>query len=538
MDSDYENIVSEGDIPKLLTDYSSAAIYFIEKEEFENALNALSQSEELLEAITTQGGFVDPDFILLTIHNSALCFQKLGLLDDCASYLDGCLYNIKSKFLVTTDKNKSNTLANKLKKAKYECRAHIQLCAVLSQLNKHEAALNHAKLAVKKSHAIINDCLNACIDHLQRHRKIISSSRFRSRVLEHPQYKLFESPHYKNFHDSVIKSLPILEFLDEKLKEKNTGKKNSSKPPKIELRNVLGVHHHNDWIYTYNIEDVMNLHKITLFDLKSNYGIQSELTRDLMFDKIFLLMVSHFCLATEIRFLAGVEKSQFKGKEGKNWHKKAIDLARHFIPHECPLYNHIKASFEKNYKNDMAATKKSIRSSRKMDTSFRSKRAKTPHIAGFDSNSQKQSRPRSSSNMRNSKQSTEKRLQIGIIPQGPLQLPPEEDLNNISNIIMTEPTPKPEKYQKFDEFQDFKHKEISYPVKYSELSSKLTKITNENSIKSESESINPEEIIISSYDLYGIYSDSEDSQKDSTGGKNNETSDEIERNNSGTGGGH
>lgn len=81
MESEGDNIISEGksnadQIPKLLMDYTNASLHYIEKEKFENALEALSESEELLEAITTQGGFVDSDFILFTIHNSAFCYQK------------------------------------------------------------------------------------------------------------------------------------------------------------------------------------------------------------------------------------------------------------------------------------------------------------------------------------------------------------------------------------------------------------------------------------------------------------------------------
>lgn len=81
MEETQKNLVPTGkkyieDVPKLLLEYISLSLQFIEKEEFENALEALSQSEELLEAITTQAGYVDPDLILVTIHNTALCFQK------------------------------------------------------------------------------------------------------------------------------------------------------------------------------------------------------------------------------------------------------------------------------------------------------------------------------------------------------------------------------------------------------------------------------------------------------------------------------
>ena len=50
-----------------------------------------------------------------------------------------------------------------MKKIKYECRAHMQVCALLSQLHKHKEALNHAQIATRMSHYLIKDLINLCL---------------------------------------------------------------------------------------------------------------------------------------------------------------------------------------------------------------------------------------------------------------------------------------------------------------------------------------------------------------------------------------
>ena len=93
------------------------------------------------------------------MHNMALCFQKMGALEECALCLDACLHQINSQYLAPTFSKKPT---KKLKKLKYECKIHMQVCALLSQLHRHEEALLHAKQAVQISQYLVNDLVSLC----------------------------------------------------------------------------------------------------------------------------------------------------------------------------------------------------------------------------------------------------------------------------------------------------------------------------------------------------------------------------------------
>jgi len=71
-----ETLITESDVPSYLEEFSELALTQMENSDFSSALTCLNKSEELLEAIALQGGFIDPDYILVTLHNSACCHQK------------------------------------------------------------------------------------------------------------------------------------------------------------------------------------------------------------------------------------------------------------------------------------------------------------------------------------------------------------------------------------------------------------------------------------------------------------------------------
>ena len=460
--------------------------------------------------------------------------------------------------------------AERIKKWKYECKVRIQLCAILSQLNKHEAAQYHARKAVKYADSFVYETFKVCGEHLKRHKKLLNSGRLKSKVMERPQYKLMESPHYQQFHEAVLKNYPILESLAQRLGTKKPQGGLPAKPPKLDMRSVLGVQHYNDWIYSYNIGDVMVIEPLEMADLKSNFGLQIELTKDMMFEKICVLAVAYFCVATEIRFLCSQQgPNAAKEREGEIWHAKAVTIVKDFLPLECPLGNHIKQSFTRNYgRSELNMSSGSTKKVREGRTSIRPQTKnfeasiggrRTPHqepkspLPGKAEEIVKQmlGRPRSTSGKNQKKSPTKKREDVSPKPKAVRPVTAHQPRRAAPNVV-TKP--------KFEESPrvvtvDSESEEEEYMQDYlakAELTRSVPSLGGENPIGvpespergpyrlPEVEAVRPEvtpkaplhvreeqievlsqgeensddsyreEIVISSNELYGVNSDSED----------------------------
>jgi hypothetical protein len=72
----------------------------------EHALECLKRGEQLLEAVTAEGKDVDRNLIVVILYNLACTYQRLSMLEDCASYLDGTIYNLEAK-VTNFDDNQS-----------------------------------------------------------------------------------------------------------------------------------------------------------------------------------------------------------------------------------------------------------------------------------------------------------------------------------------------------------------------------------------------------------------------------------------------
>lgn len=83
---------------------------------------------------------------------------------------------------------------------------------------------------------------------------------------------------------------------------------------------------------------------------------EHQLSRESFLEKLQLLVVSYFCVSTELRFIiqsrSGFMKADSKKEkelEQEYWHVKALDIACAFLPSECPLFNHILLSYQKHH---------------------------------------------------------------------------------------------------------------------------------------------------------------------------------------------
>ena len=85
----------EEDVQKMLTEINNEAISDLKAEETEQALEHLKRGEQMLEYVTAEGREVDRNLIIVILYNQACCYQRMNALPDCASYLDGTIYNLE-----------------------------------------------------------------------------------------------------------------------------------------------------------------------------------------------------------------------------------------------------------------------------------------------------------------------------------------------------------------------------------------------------------------------------------------------------------
>ena len=101
----------------------------------------------MLEQIAAHKNEHDQFIFLLIQHNMALCYQKLGVLDECAQCLEKCLKYLQTQSIQQFF-NDPYQPGLKLKLLKYKCKSHMQVCALYSQIHRHREASFHANEAI------------------------------------------------------------------------------------------------------------------------------------------------------------------------------------------------------------------------------------------------------------------------------------------------------------------------------------------------------------------------------------------------------
>lgn len=70
---------------------------------------------------------------------------------------------------------------------------------------------------------------------------------------------------------------------------------------------------------------------------------------DMLLYKALYIIVSYFCIGTELRFLSVLSPGKFTIKDSEVWHAKAIHIASYFLPNDCPLIQHITQSYSRHH---------------------------------------------------------------------------------------------------------------------------------------------------------------------------------------------
>ena len=307
------------------------ALELLESTEIDEGINLLKLCEERMSLTDT----VETDIKLITVHNLAMCYQLMQDYEECGKYLEKTIQIAKSR--------EFSQDIEKIRNSRYLCMLYIQLAAIMSHLGDHIQSITHAKQAFNFALQSFQQCIS-----ISTTTKSLTDSSFQN-------FKTLES---------------ILLYLSGKIPKFPPNCK------KIVQRSPLGVLHLTDWIFSFTINDILDIKPLKYFEVKNSHTFQAELSKDFMLEKICLLLTSCYLIATESRLM----EDQAEVKKAKGWHLRAVEIGTVLLPPETPLLQHVKMSFEKHY--PVKIVKKVIKVSKSKtpvkDTRCISARNKTP----------------------------------------------------------------------------------------------------------------------------------------------------------------
>jgi hypothetical protein len=111
------------------------------------------------------------------------------------------------------------------------------------------------------------------------------------------------------------------------------------------MKSLLGFLNQNEWITNINIGNIMQIKPFKMKDLLMSQRNEQELSRESFLEKLTLLIVSYFCISTEMRFMVQSQNLPANSAEQEYYHVRALDISVAFLPNECPLLNHIILSY-------------------------------------------------------------------------------------------------------------------------------------------------------------------------------------------------
>jgi hypothetical protein len=258
--------------------------------------------------------------------------------------LEACITNLKDRPTLVSYEDKKNphsVLSNVISKSRLECRLRLQLCAILSQLDRHEEALRQAQEAARVSQTLVKETLVLCHEYLAHQRKLLNRSAGKLSESSRTQTEVFK------------RALALAQHLDAFI---------TGKVPRNEGEGRLYSLKSADWLGKFSIGDMMTVQSTSIGELTKMQSMLTELTADAMLDKVrtrqaLLMIVSYFCIATELRFKFSQEKTLKVLKEGQAWHLQSIDIAKGLLPGESVLMRHLKESYRTNYLDMLSAVR-------------------------------------------------------------------------------------------------------------------------------------------------------------------------------------
>ena len=156
--------VSKDEIPIVMAELNDSAYRFIKREQYERALNLLQKAYGIMDVIDFKACRRDKFHLFVMFHNMALCYQKMQMLEECASCIDQALENLSTDSFNLEERS----ISNRMRKLVIISKLKMQFCAILSQIHRHKDALEQARESVRLGHLLINDLRELCLFIIRR----------------------------------------------------------------------------------------------------------------------------------------------------------------------------------------------------------------------------------------------------------------------------------------------------------------------------------------------------------------------------------
>lgn len=367
-----------------MKEFNTKSVDLIFDDKVESALEILKKIEVFLEAnaIETKTS-LDKKILIIILHNLACCYQKTKDFENCISYLEAVIYHFdgalepKHKIKINEDyfiksihqdQSSYSLLGDFILELRFSAKFHLQMCAVLSQAGRHREALSHAKLAALMCE---DNLIKTYYLYFQMKDKELNANLMQKSDEDYPMfaekikqsYKIINDLYHRviNIRNSTainggksIKPNQSNNYYDSYLKYRNSeiASYNANSNLTNNIRNVFGSSiKKDDWIQLLNIGNIMYLSALNYEDLDLDSDPKYELLRDAILEKVVMLTVAYFCIATELRFLS--PDKQNSKTNGEFYHYKAVEFASLFLPVSCPIVKHYIFSYYKHYGNDL-----------------------------------------------------------------------------------------------------------------------------------------------------------------------------------------
>ena len=367
---------------KKIKELNSNSVELIFEEKYEIALEILKKIELFLEVNIIESKYnFNKKILIIILHNLSCCYQKIKDYDNCIQYLDSVLYHfdrdLEKNHKIKIDetyfsKNLYNDLSNYsllgdyILELRFSAKFHLQMCAALSQANKHVEALKHAKLA-----GLI------CEDNLIKTQYLFNQMKLKPNIFKNNNEDRNEIDNNINDKEKMNMTEIIINDIYNKIKnikkrfypnskEKNISnfdsylkyrKKEIRKNEKNNtllnnIRNIFGNEvQKEDWIQLLNIGNIMYLSALNEEDLDLDSDPKYEILRDAILEKIVMFTISYFCISTEMNHLS--KDKNDKKTNGEFFLYQAVLFSEKYLPVSCPLIKYYINSYYKYYEKDL-----------------------------------------------------------------------------------------------------------------------------------------------------------------------------------------